>query len=186
VAQGKNTRQVLNTISLEMPVNNTIMKIKLLFAFIFILSGAVAQAKMVSAKFDRAAFYAIIKTGNKEEIDNEINIVAASSIAEKEAYNGFLLMRKAGLIAIPAQKLKLFKAARIQFETALANDNDNAEYHFLRLIIEEKAPKIVKYNHDLEADKQIIIKAYKNLPAVVQQAIMDYSKTSKVLHVQDF
>jgi len=162
------------------------MKIKLLFALVLILLGVVAQAKVVSVKFDRATFYAVIKTGDKEEIDNEISIVSASSIAEKEAYEGFLLMRKAGLVTLPAQKLKLFKAGRIRFETALANDNDNAEYHFLRLIIEEKAPKIVKYNQDLEADKQLIIKAYKNLPAVVQQAIIDYSKTSKVLHVQDF
>jgi len=162
------------------------MRTKIIFAFVFMLVNVVTQAKITLSKFDKAAFYAIIKTGNKEEIDNEIALVNASTIPEKEAYGGFLLMRKAGLMTIPAQRLKLFKAGRIQFETALAGDNDNAEYHFLRLIIEEKAPKIVKYSKDLEADKQLIIKAYKNLPAVVQQAIMDYSKTSKVLHVQDF
>jgi len=162
------------------------MRYKLIFALVFILINTAAQAKSILAKFDRAAFYAVIKTGNKQEIDKEIDVVAASDIREKDAYSGFLLMRKAGLVTLPAQKLKLFKAGRIQFETALSSDNDNAEYHFLRLIIEEKAPKVVKYSNDLDTDKQIVIKAYKNLPAVIQNAIMDYSKTSKVLHTQDF
>lgn len=162
------------------------MRFRIILVFIFIVTAINVQAKFFPAKFDKAAFYAIIKSGNKGEIDNEIALVNVSTIPEKEAYEGFLLMRKAGLITLPAQKLKLFKEGRIKMETALSTDGDNAEYHFLRLIIEEKAPKIVKYNKDIESDKQIVIKAYKNLPAVVQQAIMDYSKTSKVLHVQDF
>ncbi|MEO8884557.1 MAG: hypothetical protein ABI367_00745 [Mucilaginibacter sp.] len=139
-----------------------------------------------SIKFDKAQFYEVIKTGNKESIDEELDLVTASDIAEKNGYEGFLLMRKAGLVTRPAEKLKLFKAGRIKLETALLNDADNAEYHFLRLIIQEKAPKIVKYNKDLEADRQIITKAYKTLPPVVQHAIADYAKNSKALKAQDF
>ncbi len=161
------------------------MRLKHLFAFVLLLYGITVQAKAILPRFDKAAFYAIIKTGNKEEIDNELTVVTSSSIGEKEAYEGFLLMRKAGLTARPAEKLKIFKAGRIKLETALLNDEGNAEYHFLRLIIAENAPKIVKYRKDLEADKELVIKAYKNLPPVVQQAVMDYSKNSKVLHPQD-
>ncbi|HEY0244228.1 MAG TPA: hypothetical protein VGC01_01585 [Mucilaginibacter sp.] len=162
------------------------MKFRIVFAFVLMMYGINVQAKFLLVKFDKAAFYAIIKSGNKDEIDNELTLVTASSIPEKEGYEGFLLMRKAGLIGKPAEKLKLFKAGRIKLETAIAGDEENVEYHFLRLIIEEKAPKIVKYHNDLETDKEIIINAYKNLPAVVQQAIIDYSKTSKVLHATDF
>ena len=161
------------------------MKYKTLFALLLLLAGLNAQAGFGLSKFDKAAFYAIIKTGDKDEIENELNIVAESAISEKEAYEGFLLMRKAGLVSKPAEKLKLFKQGRIKMETALLNNPENAEYHFLRLIIEEKAPGIVKYRKDLEADKEIVIKTYKNMPQVVQQAIVDYSKTSKILHTQD-
>ena len=161
------------------------MRLTIITAFIFIAAVSHVQANILPAKFDKAAFYAIIKTGNKAEIDNEIALVKESTISEKDAYEGFLLMRKAGLVPIPATKLKLFKEGRIKLETALAADNDNAEYHFLRLIIEENAPKITKYKSGLEADKHIVIKAYKNLPAVVQQAILDYSKTSRVLNTKD-
>ncbi len=160
------------------------MKIKALFALIIFLSGTVAFGKSL-AKFDKARFYEVIKIGNKENIDEQLALLASSDITEKNAYEGFLLMRKAGITARPAEKLKLFKAGRIKLETALVNDNANAEYHFLRLIIEEKAPKIVKYNKDLEADRQIVIKEYKNLPAVVQHAIADYAKTSKIIKPQD-
>jgi len=160
------------------------MRIKIFFALVIFLSGAMAFGKS-TAKFDKARFYEVIKIGNKESIDEQLALVVASDIIEKDAYEGFLLMRKAGITARPAEKLKLFKAGRIKLETALLNDNTNAEYHFLRLIIEEKAPKIVKYNKDMEADRQIVTKEYKNLPAVVQHAIADYAKTSKILKPQD-
>ncbi|GAB2986802.1 hypothetical protein GCM10027049_28210 [Mucilaginibacter puniceus] len=145
----------------------------------------VAFGKM-AARFDKARFYEVVKSGDKEGIDEQLALLASSDILEKTAYEGFLLMRKAGITARPAEKLKLFKAGRIKLETALLHDNTNAEYHFLRLIIEEKAPKIVKYNKDLEADRQIVAKEYKNLPAVVQNAIADYAKSSKILKSQDF
>jgi len=65
-------------------------------------------------------------------------------------------------------------------------DNDNTEYHFLRLAIEENAPKIVKYHADIENDKLFVQKNFKNLPRSVQHAILDYCKKSKVLHTEDF
>jgi len=162
------------------------MKLKITFAIAFLICGIQAQAKTILPKFDKAAFYAVIKTGTADDIDTELGLVTSSTVSEKEGYEGLLLMRKAGLVGRPAEKLKLFKEGRIKLETALLNDPGNTEYHFLRLIIEEHAPKIVKYHNDLETDKQLIIKAYKNLPPVVQQAITDYSKSSKILQTQDF
>jgi hypothetical protein len=160
------------------------MRIKFFFALVIFLSGAIAFGKSI-AKFDKARFYEVVKSGDKASIDEQLALLASSDIIEKAAYEGFLLMRKAGITARPAEKLKLFKAGRIKLETAMLNDNTNVEYHFLRLIIEEKAPKIVKYNKDMEADRQIVTKEYKNLPAVVQNAIADYAKTSKILKPQD-
>jgi len=162
------------------------MRYKLIFTFLCMVAGMVGLAKPSMQSFDREAFYAIMASGKMEEINNELEVVRAASINEKEAYEGALLMRKAGLLKKAEEKLKAFKAGRIKLETALLADNDNAEYRFLRLSIEEHAPRAVKYYKELGKDSEYIQKAFKNLPPVVQKAILDYCKTSKVLRQEDF
>ncbi len=120
------------------------------------------------------------------EVNDELNLLASSSAAEKEAYEGALLMKKASLVKIPIEKLKVFKKGRIKLETALANDDSNGEYHFLRLIIQENAPKIAKYSANLETDKEAVKKSFKSLAPSVKEVILDYCKNSKILHAQDF
>ena len=149
------------------------------------LCGAVAHAGNLEQKFDKSAFYAAMSSANLDEVNSQLDALNALSFPDKAGYEGALLMRKAGLVKRPAEKLKHFKAGRIKFETAILNDKDNAEFRFLRFAIQEHAPKIVKYNKDLEADKQFILKEYKNLPQVVQQAILDYTKNSKILKAKD-
>jgi hypothetical protein len=136
--------------------------------------------------FDRSAFYGVMATGSLEGVNHELALVRASAIMEKEAYEGALLMRKAGLVAIPAEKLKFFKSGRIKLESAILNDSTNGEYHFLRLTVQEHAPRIVKYAGDLERDSQYIHQTFKSLSPVVQQAIIDYSIHSKILRREDF
>jgi hypothetical protein len=161
------------------------MKFKIIFALLFILPGAFVQAKTAQQRFDKATFYTVMSSGTLDEINNELDVVTSSGIANKDGYEGALLMKKAGKLSRPAEKLKFFKAGRIKLETALLNDKDNAEFHFLRFAIQEHAPKIVKYRAELEADKQIIKKSYKNLSAAVQHAIMDYTKNSGLLTAQE-
>jgi hypothetical protein len=161
------------------------MKKRIIFALLLVLPGLIVLGKSLQEKLDKAAFYTVMDRGNLDEVNKEIDVVTASSSPEKEGYAGALLMRKAGLVKLPAQKLKFFKAGRIKFDIAIAADKDNVEYHFLRFAIQEHAPKIVKYRIDIEADKQAIIKAYKNLSPVVQHAIMDYTKNSKLLQAGD-
>lgn len=120
-------------------------------------------------------------SANLDEINNELDVLKDVSFDEKEGFEGALLMRKAGLLSKPKEKLKFFKEGRIKMETALLNHVDNPELHFLRLSIEEHAPKIVKYRSDLHGDKEIVIKSFKNLAPEVQHAILDYSKTSNIL-----
>ena len=154
------------------------------FCFLLLMFTSV-NGKSIQQKFDKAAFYAAMSSSSIDEVEKELETVKASSSPNKDGYEGALLMRKSGLVKRPAEKLKLFKAGRIKFDTAIMADKDNSEYRFLRFAIQEHAPKIVKYNKDIEADKQAIIKDYKNLPQVVQQAISDYTKNSKTLTAQD-
>ena len=162
------------------------MKLRIMFSLLFIVFGLSVHSEILFQKFDKSAFYAVIKAGKMNAINNELSELQSASGKEKEAYEGTLLMRKAGLVTIPAQKLKLFKSGRIKLETVLAKDSTNAEYRFLRLIIQENAPNVVKYRSNLLTDKAYIQKSFKTLSPVIQQAIIDYSKNSKVLQPQDF
>ena len=161
-----------------------VIKWKTLLVLLLIVgfAGKVAAQQ----KFEKAEFYRVMSEGDLNAINSQIEVVKASSSPNREGYEGVLLMRKADKVSGPAQKLKFFKAGRIKLETALMADNDNTEYHFLRLAIEEHAPKIVKYHNDIEKDKLIVQKNFKSLPQSVQHAIIDYCKNSKVLHAEEF
>lgn len=163
------------------------MKYKLIVSLLCILSGFSVMSEPVSYQaFDKEGFYAVMASGNITRIDNELELVRNASFTEKDAFEGALLMRKSGLLKKAEDKLKAFKAGRIKFETAMQDGGENAEYRFLRLTIQEHAPRIVKYYKDQQSDKQFIRDNFKNLPPVVQQAIREYSKTSKILRQEDF
>lgn len=162
-----------------MPYHITLLLL-LLFPATFLRHDKPAQA------FDRATFYSIMSSGKTKDVNEELEIVRASEIKEKQGYEGALLMRKAGLVKIPAEKLHYFKLGYIKLEGAISNNRDDVEYRFLRLTIQEHAPHIVKYYHQIAEDKGIVIKGFKTLSPDVREAIREYSKTSKVLTPQDF
>jgi hypothetical protein len=137
-------------------------------------------------KFEKAEFYQVMKSGTVETITNELEAVKAAPEKERDGYEGALLMKKAGLLKKAKERLAFFKQGRIKLETALLADPENTEFHFLRLAIEEHAPKIVKYHSDMEKDKTIVIKNFKNQSPAVRHAILDYCENSKVLHKEDF
>jgi hypothetical protein len=163
------------------------MKYKLIVSLLYLLTAFSVKSEPVSYQgFDKEGFYAVMASGNITRIDAELELVRNASFPEKDAYEGALLMRKSGQLKKAEEKLKAFKAGRIKFETAMRDGVENAEYRFLRLTIQEHAPRVVKYYKDQESDKQFIRDNFKNLPVVVQQAIREYSKTSKVLRQEDF
>ena len=157
------------------------MKSCILVSFILILNFFTISGK--SQGFDRTNYYAVLASTKLERVNAEITSLKEPSIEEKEAYHGTLLMKKAGLVGAPMEKLRLFKSGRLKLESAIANDNDNIEFRLLRVIIQEHAPKIVKYHNEVENDCRLINKNFKTLPPYLKQAIVDYSKTSKALKI---
>lgn len=123
--------------------------------------------------------------GDIKAVDNELALLKGSEVKGKIGYTGALLMKEADLAKRPKRKLDLFIAGRKLMETALLTDFENTEFHFLRLTVEEHAPKIVRYHSDIQRDKTFIVANFKGLPPVVQKAILDYCRESKVLHVED-
>jgi hypothetical protein len=162
------------------------MRFITIFVFFFALSVRPVAGRQLQQRFDKTSFYNVMASGNINKINDELKIVEAVSIPEKEAYEGALLMRKAGLLKKAADKLRSFKSGCIKLESSLLKDSTNGEYHFLRLTIQEHAPRTVKYYKDLGKDSLYVHNTFKNLSPEIQKAIIDYSKNSKILRPEDF
>jgi hypothetical protein len=137
-------------------------------------------------EFDKTDFYRVLKSGTSSEINKELSEIDASSLKDKEAFTGALLMKMAGLLKVPKEKMDNFKKGATKLETVIQADSSNVEYRFLRLIIQEHAPKVVKYNKNISGDAAFIKKNYKELSPDVQKILIDYSQTSKALKPEDF
>lgn len=160
---------------------NLTINMRIIFNLLLLFSACSLCAGIHKTTFDKSAFYGAMAASDMNSINTQLNIIKASSINEKEAYEGALLMKKAGLVTKAKEKLSLFKSGRLKLEAAIKKDKENAEYNFLRLIIQEHAPKMVEYRNNIETDLSVIRSQFKALAPVVQQAIHDYSKKSKVL-----
>ncbi len=162
------------------------MVIKKLLLFALAITMSYGSTFFLSQKFEKAAFYNVMASGTLNDVETELAAVESAPANERNAYEGILLMRKAGLVGKPKDKLHFFKIGRIKFQTAFMADSNNAEYRFLRLGIQEHAPKIVKYHGNIITDRAYIREHFKSLSPVVQHAVLAYSKTSKVIHPEDF
>ncbi|HMG81616.1 MAG TPA: hypothetical protein VK559_01145 [Ferruginibacter sp.] len=161
------------------------MKLRLISILLFI-SIIAASAKPCFTAFNKKDYYAVMATQNLDAVNNELIIVQGSSMPEKDAYEGTLLMTKAGLVNNISEKISLFKSGHRKLESCIKANAQNAELRLLRLMIQENAPPIVNYRGDMKEDKTFIESSFKTLPADIQQYIRDYSKRSKILNPKDF
>lgn len=155
---------------------------KILLALVFL---CLPPACFAQRQFEKAEFYRIMDKGDKKAVEDELALLKGAEVKGKMGYTGALLMKEADLVKRPKRKLDLFLAGRKLLETALLTDYENTEFHFLRLTVEEHAPKVVRYHSDIDRDRSFIVAKFKDLSPVVQKAILDYCKESKVLHTGD-
>jgi hypothetical protein len=137
--------------------------------------------RQLSSDLNRQAYYKAMESDNKSLVDAQLTELNSAPANIRNAFMGAMTMRKAGIGGNPATKLKLFKQGHKLLEAAIMQDPNNAEYRFLRLIIQENAPGILGYKSDEEKDSAFIRKSYKSLSEDLQKTIADYNKKSKVL-----
>jgi len=156
-----------------------------LFIFLSVLLGLSAAFSQTAGGPDRTSFYEAMSSSDPDRLDKEIKNLAALHFSTKEAFLGALEMKKAGLIKGVKNKLSLFKSGHKKLEAAIVQDSKNTELRFLRLMIQENAPKTLGYNKDLQADASWIREHFSGLSGTIQQAVRRYSKTSAVLPATD-
>jgi hypothetical protein len=162
------------------------MKLQVISALLFISAITTVNGDAYFAIFNKNDYYSVMASQNIDAINNELEIVKTSTIVNKNAYEGTLLMTKAGLVKKISEKISLFKSGRQKLESCIKLDTQNVELRFLRLMVQENSPPIVNYKGDLEKDKIFIDKLFKTAPQDIQQYILDYSKRSKILNAKDF
>lgn len=152
------------------------------FGFIFII----LFSSFVTVTIDKTEFYKGFAAKSEGEIDAMIALLEKEKKSSiNTAYRGALYMKKAGFVKGANGKVKTFKKGAELLEGEIADNPSNVEYRFLRLAIQEHAPKILKYNKNLERDKKAVAEGYRKLDPELKKTIKSYASDSGVLKVDD-
>lgn len=156
------------------------------FLCFFVATAMLSLSFAAGQSFDKSAYYKNLSLKDVKRIDDELKLVKNLPLPDRDAYEGALLAKKAGLAGKAKEKLNMFKAGKMKLESAISSDSKNAEWRFLRLIIQENAPKVVNYKNNIKDDSDHVRKNFQSLPEPVKKVVLDYSKNSKVLKPSDF
>lgn len=163
------------------------MSLRCLFLiFIITFVGFTLAGQSVDSSLDKEKLYLAMSADEVKAVEFHLKKIESSTDIESEAFEGALLMKKAGLIKGAKEKISVFKDGHRKLENSIKVDSTNPEYRFLRLMIQENAPKILNYNKDISNDHAILVSKFKTLSAPVQDALLSYCKKSKVLKTTDF
>nr|WP_295930178.1 hypothetical protein [uncultured Dyadobacter sp.] len=140
----------------------------------------------VHAQIDKLAYYKALSSGEEESIDKVLARLESEKVSPKvNAYKGALTMKKAGFVKGVGGKVKTFKKGAHLLEDEINSNPGNTEFRFLRLTVQEHAPGILKYNKEIDADKQAVVSGFDKLDADLKTVITDYARDSKVLKESD-
>jgi len=157
------------------------MKPVTFFGFIFIVLFS-AFTKEVG----RSEFYKAFSSKTERELDDMIVVLEKETSSSLNlAYLGALYMKKAGFVKGVNSKVKTFKRGAQMLEVEISKKPSNAEYRFLRLAVQEHAPKILKYNKNLTEDKKLVAEAFKTFDPELKKIVKDYAASSAVIKMDD-
>ena len=151
--------------------------------WIYILLFAINLGTATSYLLTDSLFFDAYYSESLSKIDGALERLEASdlSLLKNKAFRATLQMKKSGFMKTPLQKIKLFKEGCRELEAVIESAPSEVLYRFLRLTIQEKAPKILKYNSAIEDDANIVRKGYKKLNSVQQKFVLEYAKQSTIL-----
>lgn len=135
------------------------------------------------SSFSKENFFKVLSSNNEKALVAQLSALEKSneSATDKMAYGGVLMMKNADFQSWPNQKLKLFLEGKALLEAAIKKDNTNVEYRFLRLMIQEKSPRLLGYNGNTTEDAKWIKEHYQTVSKEVKTVIVAYANQSKFL-----
>lgn len=137
---------------------------------------------VVAGSFSKSEFFKALESGNQTTIVTlEKKIADATVNDDQKAYYGAILMKTSEYQKTAGDKLKKFKEGKALLEGVIESNSSNIEYRFLRLMIQENAPKILKYNSNIKEDVAFIKNNLSKASKEIKTAITNYSEVSSNL-----
>lgn len=135
-----------------------------------------------NAQLDRKAIYNALASDSKDIVQKQLDgIQNVKESSEVKAFKGALQMKAAQFQKTAKDKLNLFNAGKKLLESEIKSNDGNVEYRFLRLLIQENAPKQLKYSGNVDEDVTAIITGYSKLKESTKTALESYAKKSSSL-----
>lgn len=151
------------------------MKFVLLVGLLFVHVLAIGQ-------LDRKSAFHALSSSSKEVVHKELNqLNTLKESADQKAFKGAILMKLAQFQKTQKEKLEMFKLGKDLLETEIEAADSNVEYKVLRLMIQENAPNILKYNTKISEDSTKIVSGFSKLKEQTKEAVKEYAKVSKYL-----
>ncbi|MDC6403889.1 MULTISPECIES: hypothetical protein [Maribacter] len=112
--------------------------------------------------------------------------ISQDDAIELYGYKGAVLTLKAEHAKAVKDKKGFFKEGVSILEAAIASKPGNIELRFIRLSVQENAPKIVKYNDAIDADKDFILDHFSGIrDGSLKKMIRNYIQGSKVFTYEE-
>lgn len=111
----------------------------------------------------------LLQNGEKSEKSAKVLIEKSEGAFQKSnepIYAGFMAVGHffmAKHVFSPFKKMSHFNEGKKIMDNAVLNEPKNVEIRIMRLITQEKAPKILGYTRNISEDKQMIINEYKDI-----------------------
>ncbi|MNV22816.1 hypothetical protein D3C71_1138080 [compost metagenome] len=135
-----------------------------------------------SAQLDRKSIYNALAGDSKESVQKQLDALEnVKESSELKAFKGALQMKAAQFQKTAKAKMDLFNAGKKTLESEIKSNDGNVEYRFLRLLIQENAPKQLKYNGNINEDVTAIVTGYSKLKEATKTALETYAKKSATL-----
>ncbi|MHA4741495.1 hypothetical protein [Dyadobacter sp. MSC1_007] len=152
----------------------------------FFLGFLLICVAAAEAQIDKGTYYKALASGEEQSINQALAKLEGQKASPKvNAYKGALTMKKAGFVKGVGGKVKTFKQGAHLLEEEIKSNPQNTEFRFLRLAVQEHAPGILKYNKELQEDKQAVVSGFDKLDTELKGVIADYARDSKVLKEAD-
>lgn len=139
---------------------------------------------IITVNFSKTEFFKTMESGDQESIISLEKKIAGLAVSDdQQAYLGAIGMKTAEFQKSAGDKLKKFKEGKVLLEKAIQSHPNNVEYRFLRLMIQENAPKILGYNSNIKEDVSLIKANINKVPKEIKTAITNYSGVSENLKI---
>jgi hypothetical protein len=140
-----------------------------LFAVLFLFMGF-SEAQIVMEEFHQL----------KSEIEEAVFITKyrKETCISVQAYVCAVEMKQAEYVFNPFTKLKIFKKTKRKLNLLIDTNPKNIDLRYIRLLLQERTPSILRYNDTIEEDKAFLLKKIDTKGIYKELQVYIYNNTS--------